>query len=1200
MRSVPASLGCLILTILIVAVTIPAAAEWQNYPADDLIGEVAASAECLRVDQAPTLDAAADEPMWQQVRPIHAWINPQDHHDHTAEVPMEVRLLHDGDNIYVFFETAPPPAGLELPAPSGWRVNLTIDPRPDHIDTPHVSLKADGSGSISISSWKSNYRAKDYEALPKPQGQAEVADGCLRGEFAIPFAGLAADPPALGDVWDLDVELYIKSRTHSSRWGTDFIPGRLYFVSAATPAPAYYLTDPQVPVTPHHGKFIAHVTVSKQGEGPMPTQLVAEGLTGKQRGAATTYRLVSEQIGKPLACAIEMSEPGMGALRFRLLNGETVADTLVVPVEIDPQLDRFADMPAGSFDCFVRTLTIGPGDRLEGQFGFAPTDPQGRAQVHCRLEPVEIIGSYATALPMKSVTLGADKPLLEPFSMDLDERLPCGTYRLAGTVEAGGDTQNFQSQPFNVAGVFVAEYDQMMAGWQQRLSKLDDRQLKYPFQRDCAELLLYMLGRHGAEALEKASTYTRERRPWWPINWAVQLEGMLDALEQNRDYFAGRSGIFLCAYRSKVDGTLQPYELTVPDGFDKSQKWPTLFAIHGTSSHYYYSLIALIELGYKPITQWPMLCVGLDGRAGPTQHGWLADVDLLEVYDQLQQHFGLDPQRVHITGYSRGGRAAWYYAIHLPHLFAGAAPCAPFGYMHAGELPNVRHMLVNSYHGVHDPRTANANGPVMIGALNDLGGNGYHMQIRVAGHDLRAGYRDRRFMQSLLDAEAPQYPKDIEFVCTRPRYSRAYWMTLDRLIDYGSPAVVKLRVAGLRTIRIDTENVGALSLDLSGGQVQKGQPVRIVLNDDEREMEYADNLRLEIEPAEADVLKTPELAGPLGDWMFEKSLIVYGTQAGAEIAAAGKELADQISIGVPRKKWFYIHDTEANWPIKADTEVTADDIRDCNLILLGGPGANRITTRLAAKLPVHFAPDGLTVGDISVTGAEASAAFIYPNPENPQHYVVVVGAADPGQKPKTGAGTLRSLSADLVLAGGETATGLPGALHFDAQWQLQPPQVVCQVPAGNQTDWNTLLLEATHVQTAADIAYRYPYGSSRPLPEGPLYYADVASPVRQQALLAFEMTGAEFEAYLQSWITLFGKPPLLQGVELDWSTDPVNKVVRINSTGLEPDRKYKIVADEVTITRATWSVPQHVGYHLLPDSAAEAALKHIEQGNWPR
>ncbi len=102
-----------------------------------------------------------------------------------------------------------------------------------------------------------------------------------------------------------------------------------------------------------------------------------------------------------------------------------------------------------------------------------------------------------------------------------------------------------------------------------------------------------------------------------------------------------------------------------------------------------------------------------------------------------------------------------------------------------------------------------------------------------------------------------------------------------------------------------------------------------------------------------------------------------------------------------------------------------------------------------------------------------------------------------------------------------------------------------------------------------------------------------------RALSAFKMTGAEFESYLQSWLTLYGKPPMLKGIELDWSTDPLNKVIRINSAGLNRDDQYKIVADEVTLTRACWAVPQHIQYHLLPDTVAAAVLQHIEQGNWP-
>jgi len=796
---------------------------------------------------------------------------------------------------------------------------------------------------------------------------------------------------------------------------------------------------------------------------------------------------------------------------------------------------------------------------------------------------------------MATVELGGDGPLVVPLAVEVAD-LPCGSYSLAGTFECEGQTRQFESQSFNVAGDFVTKYDQWMDEWKARVEALRNRQIKYPFQLEFAEMALHLLGRHGSQELQKASPGLAQRRPWWPINWAVQLDGMLDALEADRDYFANRSGILLGGYRSKVDGTLQPYEITLPEGYDRSKKWPTLFAIHGTSSHYYYSLVALVERGYQPITKWPMVCVGLDGRAGPTPHGGLADVDFLEVYEQLRQHLGLDTERVYMTGYSRGGMATWYYAVQLPYMFAAVSPCAPFGYASTGELANVRHMPVNSYHGVHDPRTANANGPMMIGALNSLEGKGYHMQIRVAGHDLKAGYRDRAFMERLLAVKAPAYPKDVEFVCDRPRYSRAYWVNIDRMIDYGRSAHVKVNVVAARTIAVNTDNVGALTLDLSGGQVDKGAPLRIVLNGEERSMEYADQLRIQIQPADGALVKTPELGGPIGDWMFEKSLIVYGTQANENTAAAYKKLAEQISTGGTRTRWLYVHDTESQWPIKADSEVTADDVRDANLVLLGGPGANSVSTRIADRLPLKFQSDRLSVGDVVVNGPDAEVLFIYPNPQNRRRYVVVLGVADPNIKPSAGASGFKSLTSDLVIVRGKTDERLPGRLCFDAGWQFQPPETLYQVPAGIKADWRELLLDAAKAETGADVTFRLSYDRARPISEGPLYYADVLSGVTDAALIAIEMTGAEFESYLQSWITFYGKPPLLRGMDLEWSIDPASHVARVEKTGLDPKRSYTIVSDEVSASRPTWDVPEHVQYHLLPINSADVVVRYLQAG----
>ncbi len=1180
----------------------------KYYPSPQVIEEISPSVECLRVEEAPVLDAVAEEAGWQRVRSATAWVNPRTGCNTSSQLPAQARLLHDDDNIYVFFEAGPPPAYLAVTDPSEWRLRLKIDPHPEHINASEVYLRADGSGALKATSCITcniRKRQQQLQDLPQPEGKADIRDGQLRAEFAIPVAGLRTDPPAAGDVWDLDFELQVHGSSGIARWGTDWIPGRIRFVSEETPAPAYYLTTPEMPVTPHHGTFTVSVTVVKRADGARPTEVVAEVIdgSGTRAESPTVHELLPEEIGAPIPLAIEVPAPGWGAVRFELRRGTEVVASLVMPVQIEPAFERFVDVPAGSFDCYVSTATVGPGDPVEGHFALAAASPEAVAEVQFRLRGTRVTGQESARTKLQTAAVGGAAPETVVFSVQSDG-LPCGIYRVEGLANVNGRSQHFRSRPISLAGNFITEYDAMIAAFEKRLGKVSGQQLKYPFQRDCAEMLLYMIKRHGVDEFNKMSRGARRKRGWWPVGWVVQLDEMLAALQADVDYFAGKSGKYLCAYRSKVDNSLQPYELNLPEGFDKAEKWPTMFAHHGgTSAHFYFGLIGLYEYGYKPLSEWPLIGVGLEERHHNLSRGGVQDVDFLEVYDQLKEHFGMDPARVSMRGLSTGGTSAWHYPIQMPHRFVASMPSGPWGYQYTGQLPNVRYVLMHSYHGRHDPNTCVANSQVMTGALAGIGGRAVCTELRVGGHGTFPAYRDRQYVERVLDERSPRYPKHVEFICTRPRYNRAYWVTIERLIDYADEARVDVHVGDRTTISVETENVGALSLDLSGGQVDAGKPVRVVLNGQAQMMPYTQDLRLELQPAEDELVKNAEIAGPIGDWVFHKSVIVYGTEAGSEVESAYKELAEEVSRGRPLKqgarRWSYVYDRETFWPVKADSEITDEDIRDCNLILLGGPGANSVSTRLADRLPVQFDSNGLQIESVRVEGPGASAVFVHPNPMNPARYVVVAGSADPASVPTIRAGRLRDLKADMRILAGDNARLLPGMLYFDAEWRLQMPRKVCEVPENNSTLWCELCCEAMLRKSGADIAFVRPYGIwDKPVPSGPLYYTEITGSARHDAVVKFEMTGAEFTNYLQSWITLYGAPPYLAGMALDWSVDPNNRVIRINSTGLDPHTTYKIVADEISITRGRWKVPDTVQYQVLPFTTAQAVTKDIESGRF--
>jgi len=116
----------------------------------------------------------------------------------------------------------------------------------------------------------------------------------------------------------------------------------------------------------------------------------------------------------------------------------------------------------------------------------------------------------------------------------------------------------------------------------------------------------------------------------------------------------------------------------------------------------------------------------------------------------------------------------------------------------------------------------------------------------------------------------------------------------------------------------------------------------------------------------------------------ERALIVYGTLRDRH---AQREAAERLQRKISR---FWMEPT-TNYtvPIKADTEVTEEDLKKNHLLLIGSPAGNAVAARCCRDFPVTFA-----TGSFSVKGktyAHPSSAVITagPNPKNPRYSVVV-------------------------------------------------------------------------------------------------------------------------------------------------------------------------------------------------------------------
>src|SRR6185436_14693788 len=126
------------------------------------------------------------------------------------------------------------------------------------------------------------------------------------------------------------------------------------------------------------------------------------------------------------------------------------------------------------------------------------------------------------------------------------------------------------------------------------------------------------------------------------------------------------------------------------------------------------------------------------------------------------------------------------------------------------------------------------------------------------------------------------------------------------------------------------------------------------------------------------------LQGPIDDAFMSSFLIVRPT---------GKATNEKVEAWVASElahatnEWRRQFRGEAR--VKDDSAVTDADIAAHNLILWGDPSSNQLLAKMADKLPIHWSAQQVTLGGKSFPAANHVPLMIYPNPLNPDRYVVL-------------------------------------------------------------------------------------------------------------------------------------------------------------------------------------------------------------------
>jgi len=123
-------------------------------------------------------------------------------------------------------------------------------------------------------------------------------------------------------------------------------------------------------------------------------------------------------------------------------------------------------------------------------------------------------------------------------------------------------------------------------------------------------------------------------------------------------------------FDSAIDNSVQYYGLLEPTGYDQSEHYGLILSLHGAG------VDAAGQANSYQSKDWAFIVAPTNRRRyGFDWQDW-GRLDMLEVLADVQAHYSIDPNRVHLTGHSMGGHGTWINAFTYPDLWASASPSA--------------------------------------------------------------------------------------------------------------------------------------------------------------------------------------------------------------------------------------------------------------------------------------------------------------------------------------------------------------------------------------------------------------------------------------------------------------------------------------------------------------------------------------------
>lgn len=502
----------------------------------------------------------------------------------------------------------------------------------------------------------------------------------------------------------------------------------------------------------------------------------------------------------------------------------------------------------------------------------------------------------------------------------------------------------------------------------------------------------------------------------------------LSDLLEGKPRWLHKTGLVPRGYVSRIDDSVQPYGLVIPESWHPKRNEPIRLDIwfHGRGEKLT-ELSFLNQRIHSPgqFTPEDTIVLHLYGRYC-NANKFAGEIDLFEALEHVKQDYLIDDNRIVVRGFSMGGAACWQFATHYAGLWAAAAPGAGFSetkefleffqketlkpYWWEKKLWNLYDATVYAENLFQCPTVAYSGSVDTQKQAADIMGKYLEQEglklTHILGPDTGHKYHPEakaevnRRIDHIVEKGRDEVPRKIRFTTYTLRYHKMNWIELEGLKKHWERTRVQAEIISDHEVSIQTSNVSQLRIHMEAGQcpldIRKAPIISIdnqsiEVNQPKTDLSWDVILNhsqgqwtLPHKTEENSLAKKHGLQGPIDDAFMDRFLMV-GPSAWPMNSIVGNWVSNEMSHAMRHWRQQF----RGSPRLKMDHEITEQDIEESHLILWGDPASNKWIRKIINKLPITWDHQGVHTPGQQYPANRYLPVLIYPNPLNPQKYVVI-------------------------------------------------------------------------------------------------------------------------------------------------------------------------------------------------------------------